>query len=128
MRLLLLLLLGFVSACQSDKPNSTAAVNASRDLLIDRVFWQPEQNQSQHTRVNQHKFAITNTSLQTGYRRITVRFDYYDQHYHWLDSAIYTVNQSIEPRSAIRIDSVQTGKANPATRSATVTVLRAESE
>lgn len=116
-------------ACQGGHRHDHSQSTAVRDLLIDRVFWKPlPTNAHSDTLVNQHTFTITNTSAQHSYSQIKVRFNYYDANYHRIDSAKYVVAQSIEPRSAVTIRDVRMGKVNPATKTSTVTVERAESE
>lgn len=117
-----------VLACQSGNHNDHSEANAVHDLLIDRVFWKPIATQGHpDSLVNQHKFTITNTSNQHSYNQIQVCFNYYDANYHRIDSAKYVVSQRVEPRSAVTINQVRMGEVNPATRSSTVTVERAES-
>ncbi|RZM18142.1 MAG: hypothetical protein EOO88_41520 [Pedobacter sp.] len=124
-----LFLLTMALACQSGHRHDQSQSIAVRDLLIDRVFWKPlPTNAHSDTLVNQHTFTITNTSAQHTYSQIQVRFNYYDANYHRIDSAKYVVAQPIEPRSAVTIRDVQMGNVNPATKSSTVTVERAESE
>ena len=126
MRTSSLFLLVLMVACQKKKQPDQAAAHAVHDLLIDRVFWKPVRVGGQSGRlVNQHQFAITNTSSEHGYSQISIRFDYYDSTYHRVDSATYVFAQRIEPRSTVRIGAIQPGVTNPATKSATVTVARA---
>ncbi|WP_460939192.1 hypothetical protein [Spirosoma humi] len=129
MRASYLFLLTMALACQGGHRHEPSQSTAVRDLLIDRVFWKPlSTNGHPDTLVNQHTFTITNTSAQHSYSQIQIRFNYYDAQYHRIDSAKYVVAQPIEPRSAVTIREVRIGKVNPATKSSTVTVERAEAE
>ena len=126
MRVLFWILLLIVFSCQERKETQKNTPDAVRDLLIDRSFWQKKTVTSPLPgTMSIHRFTITNTSQRYVYRRIKVRFDYYDQAYHKIDSATRIVEQPVEPRSAIKIDTLETRLPRKEAFSATATVVEA---
>lgn len=126
MRTLYLILLLTTCACQERKQRTTEAPNAIRDLLIDRSFWQIRKaGRDQDTIGGTHRFVITNTSQHYGYQRIKIRFDYYDRNYRRVDSAIGFVERAIGPRTAIKIDRLETRLTRPGAITAVATVVNA---
>lgn len=75
-----------------------------------------------------HRFTITNTSQRYGYQHIKIRFDYYDRNYHKIDSAIRIVERVLEPRSAVKIDTLETKPTKEGITSVTATVLNASAD
>lgn len=122
-------LLGVVFACQQRKQTVENNPDAVRDLLIDRSFWQKKENVlSQKDVVGVHRFTITNTSQRYVYQHIKIRFDYFDSHYHKIDSALRIIDRTIEPRSAIKIDTIETKLSKEGTVTATATIVSASSD
>ena len=116
-------------ACQSKKNTDHDQADAYRDLLIDRVVWKKSDGANpQAPPTNVHGFTMTNTSELYSYRQIEVQFDYFDSTYHKISSSKRILPQSIEPRAALPIRDIQDGPVKPAARSATVTVVKAESD
>lgn len=126
MKTLYLVLLLATCACQERKQRVTDTPNAVRDLLIDRAFWQAEKaNHAQDRITGAHRFVITNTSQRYGYQHIKIRFDYYDRSYRRIDSAVGFVEQAVGPRTAIKIDKLETRLTKPSAITATATVVNA---
>lgn len=129
MKILYWVLLLSAFACQERKRNSEDSPDAVRDLLIDRSFWQKKAvGQSQKESMSIHRFSITNTSQRYVYQHIKIRFDYYDRDFHKIDSSIRIVDRVIEPRSAIRVDTLETKLAKEGIASATATVVNASAD
>ena len=126
MRVLSGILLLLTFACQESKQKTAETPDAVRDLLIDRSFWKP--SATGYKAINLHRFTITNTSHKYLYRKIEVRFDYYDSNHRKVDSAKRIVDQSVEPRAAVKINDMQAGLAKPAIASATVTIISASAD
>lgn len=123
----ILALLAF--SCQESKQKTVDSPDAVRDLLIDRSFWKPSAiAPTGGNRINIHRFTITNTSHNYTYRKIGVRFDYYDSSHHKVDSAKRIVDQAIEPRAAIKINDIKTDLTKPDVTSATVTIISASAD
>lgn len=104
-------------ACQSP----TQPPSAVRDLLIDRIVWQPAPGDS----ANQHQFSITNTSPRYSYRQIQLCFTYYAQDYRPLGSDTSVVDTLIEPGTIIKQRPIRLGKLRPGTSRTEITVLKA---
>lgn len=116
-------------SCQERKRTLEDSPNAVRDLLIDRSFWQKKAvGQLQKESMSIHRFTITNTSQRYAYQHIKIRFNYYDRDFHKIDSSIRIVDRVVEPRSAIRIDTLETKLAKEAITSATTTVVNASAD
>lgn len=128
MKALCWLLLLAVFACQQRKSTVENTPDAVRDLLIDRSFWQKKAINATDSSTNVHRFTITNTSQHYVYRQIKIRFDYYDRAYHKIDSAIRIIDRVVEPRSAVKIDTVQTKLTKEGVASATATVVNASTD
>ncbi|KAA9357362.1 hypothetical protein [Larkinella humicola] len=123
----LLLLTAF--ACQSKKNTDHDQADAYRDLLIDRVIWKKSDVANPPgSPTNVHGFTMTNTSELYSYHQIEVRFDYFDSTYHKIGSSNRILPQAIGPRAALPVRDIQDGPVMPAARSATVTVVKAESD
>ncbi|WP_420147148.1 hypothetical protein [Spirosoma sp.] len=113
-------------SCQEHNKTSENQPDAVRDLLIDRSFWKTKSvENAQNKLTNIHRFTITNTSHQYAYRTIKVRFDYYDRDHRKIDESIRVLERTVEPRAAIKIDSVEAGSAKDATITATATIVNA---
>lgn len=113
-------------ACQESKQNTADSPDAVRDLLIDRSFWKSSATAlTDGNRINVHRFTITNTSHNHTYRNIEVRFDYYDSNHRKVDSAKRIVDQSVEPRAAIKINGIKADLTKSTVASATVTIINA---
>jgi hypothetical protein len=104
-------------ACQS----TTQQPSAVRDLLIDRIVWQPAPGDS----TNQHQFSITNTSPRFSYQQIQLCFMYYAQGYRLLGSDTAVVDTLIEPGTVIKHNPIRLGKLRPGTNRTEITVLKA---
>lgn len=129
MKPLLCLLFLTAFACQSKKSPDLDHADAYRDLLIDRVVWnKSDVANPPGSPTNVHGFTITNTSELYTYRQIEVRFDYFDSTYHKIGSSNRVLPQAIGPRAALPVRDIQDGPVMPAARSATVTVVKAESD
>ncbi|WP_421830271.1 hypothetical protein [Larkinella sp.] len=116
-------------ACQPKKKPDPDRADAYRDLLIDRVVWnKSDASNPQVPSTNVHGFTMTNTSELYSYHQIEVRFDYFDSTYHKIGSSNRTLPQTIGPRAALPVRDIQDGPVMPAARSATVTVVKAESD
>ena len=119
-------MIGIVLACERGKPNQEKDPNAVRDLLIDRIVWNPKPVPNRPgIRFDEHQFTITNTSSQHSYRQIQVCFDYYDSLYHRISTKRFTIPQRIVARSAVAIPTVRVGVTHPLAKSATVRIERA---
>ncbi|MBD2755956.1 hypothetical protein [Spirosoma validum] len=126
MKAIFWILLLSVFACQERKQAMKDKPDAIRDLLIDRSFWQRKAGpQPQGSIVGTHRFTITNTSQRYVYQHIKIRFDYYDRGYHKIDSALHVIERTIEPRSAIKIDTVETKLNKEGAMTATATIVNA---
>jgi hypothetical protein len=101
--------------------------NAYRDLLIDRVFWKKSATlKPGETPTNLHRFTMTNTSELYLYQKIEVRFDYFDSAYHKISSSTRIINKALGPRAAMLAGEIEDGPVNPAAKTATVKVVKAE--
>lgn len=121
-----LLLIVFTLACDRGKPTYQSDPDAVRDLLIDRISWKHKAVPNRpDVRLNEHQFSITNTSSQHRYRRIQVRFDYYDEKYQLISTKKWLIPQLIEASTAVAIPPIQAGPAHPLAQSATVRIEQA---
>ncbi|MBO0947691.1 hypothetical protein [Fibrella forsythiae] len=115
-----------LTGCGSDKSSYKSQPNPVRDLLIDRIFWTPKAIANRPgTRVNEHRFSITNTSSQHRYRQIQLRFDYFDDHFRRIDEKRVVIDREIEAATAVAIPPIQAGITHPLARSAEVRVEKA---
>ena len=129
MRVLFGILVLLAFSCQESKQKTVDSPDAVRDLLIDRSFWKPDATTpSGGNRINVHRFTITNTSHNYTYRKIEVRFDYYDSNHRKVDSAKRIVDQSVEPRAAIKINDIKADLTKPTATAATVTIISASAD
>ncbi|GAB3936914.1 hypothetical protein [Larkinella terrae] len=124
MRVIYWLLVITAFACQSNQTETQEKPDAYRDLLIDRVVWKKG---DEPNATNRHRFTLTNTSQSYAYEHIEIRFDYFDSTYHKISSSKSIIDTAIGPRAALKIPEIQDGLVNPATKSATVTIVQAKS-
>ncbi|MEZ0538891.1 hypothetical protein [Fibrella arboris] len=121
--------LALAVACGQDKRAYQSKPDPVRDLLIDRVFWTPKPLAGRPgVRVNEHRFSITNTSSQHRYRRIQLRFDYFDDHFRRIDEKHVIIDRTIDAATAVAIPPLQAGTTHPLAKSAEIRVEKAEAE
>ncbi|QJD79958.1 hypothetical protein [Spirosoma rhododendri] len=107
-------------ACQS----STQQPSAVRDLLIDRISWQPTPGDS----ANQHQFSITNTSPRYSYQQIKLCFAYYTKDYRLLGSDTSVVDTIIRPGTIVKQIPMRLGALRPGTNRTEIRVLTAAAD
>lgn len=123
------LLIGLPTSLQVGCRSTTQQPNAVRDLLIDRIGWQPYSILGDSTEQgNQLQFAITNTSASSKYQQIRLCIDYYTQTGRRLGSDTSVVDTLITPGTLIKFTNQRIGAARPGTERADIRVLSAETE
>lgn len=123
----LLFSLLFLTACQSNKQPDA---NALEDLMITHQVWTTSDpdNLFKGTESNRHSFTIKNSSKTFAYRRILVKFRYFDKDHKQIDSTETMVYKTVRPDSLLKVDGIDGTFYKPATKSATVTILKATEE